>query len=256
MATNMLGTLLEAALFLEEADKLSSSQSDVSSSSVTSSAASSSSSPTILHRASLPLSDNRYTISSTTSPVNGSATTSWSVKMSTGSSPVVMSVPDGDLSIRAPVNVTTGQVVSTNQSQHPTAKAVSLSVANLPQQTAAIPLVIGQSQNIEVSGEAGSNLGLGTPIKYSQQQHSPVLMSVPCTTGLTMTTCGPPPPATHIIHNSSGHIIHLPSGTTTAVSSGTGAATFSRRMVRVNGKGGEILTRGMDKQLFFSNTLV
>lgn len=157
-------------------------------------------------------------------------------------------------------------VVSTNQGQYPTAKAVSLSVANLPQQTAAIPLIIGQQQQQQQSGQVGSVSINATNIKYGggggfqHAHHQPtttttLLNSINQATVLgggvgvgpgngfqlaTTTTLGSSNSApgtvptitggiTRIV-DSSGNILHLPSGTAAS------ATTYST-LVRVNGNG-------------------
>lgn len=145
-----------------------------------------------------------------------------------------------------------GQVVSTNQSQYPTAKAVSLSVANLPQQTAAIPLIIGGQHQGGGGVGAGGNCGLSisASTKYRQQQQptTTLLNSINQTAtvlgpgnGIQLTNTGVGSGGvggiTRIVHNGSGNILHLPSGTAAAAvnnSNGSAATTYS---VRVNGNG-------------------
>lgn len=168
------------------------------------------------------------------------------------------------------VDANGAQVVSTNQSQYPTAKAVSLSVANLPQQTAAIPLIIGQQQQQHHQQHpSGSGISISASPAYGyaahhhQQQHQPTatLLSsinqaaVLSSNGFQLTTAaagssasggasvvGGPGSVPAItagitrIVDSAGNILHLPSGTAAAaVNSGSGT-TFST-LVRVNGNG-------------------
>lgn len=270
MATNMLETLLEAALYLEEVDKMSSQSSEFSSSptTTTSSTASSpsTSSPTVqLHRppSSSPLS------TAAGRRLSGSATqASWSVKMSSSSPtmnfPNVTAGGGGGGGVPSPQtmgnggrqrtsldsNAGAGQVVSTNQGQYPTAKAVSLSVANLPQQTAAIPLIIGGQHQSGGGVGAGGGVSISASTKYRQQQQptTTLLNSINQTAsvlgpgnGIQLTTTGVGSGGvggiTRIVHNGSGNILHLPSGTAAAAvnnSNGSAATTYST-LVRVNG---------------------
>lgn len=278
MATNMLGTLLEAALFLEEVEKLSS-QSDLSSSPTNTTTSSTASSPSTasptssLHRLS---SNARH---SATAPGPAPA---WTVKMSAGS-PTTIVMPQGTTTgaggmspqtpvtsngrARAPGDGQVSSVVSTNQGQYPTAKAVSLSVANLPQQTAAIPLIIGQQQQ---SGQVGSVSISATNTKYGgggfqHAHHQPTttttllnsinqaavlgggggvgvgpgngfqLATTTTTLGSSHSNGAPGTVPTITggitrIVDSSGNILHLPSGTAAS------ATTYST-LVRVNGNG-------------------
>lgn len=272
MATNMLGTLLEAALFLEEVDKLSS-QSDFSSSpntTTTSSTASSPSttSPTSLHRPS----------STRQSDVSPSAAPSWAVKMSATSPTIILpasTTTPGGLSPQTPgqqpghgrqrgsVDGMGQVVVSTNQSQYPTAKAVSLSVANLPQQTAAIPLVIGQQQSV-----GASSVSISASTKYGYQQPTATLLNSINQTavlssggnGFQLTASSHSSGAGSVqtyngtgitrIVDSSGNILHLPSGTAAAAVNSNSSTTYST-MVRVSGNGsvdnstGMLISRGL-----------
>lgn len=292
MATNMLGTLLEAALFLEEVDKLSS-QSEFSSSPNTTTTSSTASSPSTSSPTNLLLLQHRPSARQSASSPPTTTAPSWAVKMCSGSPTIVMQVPaaGGGLSPHTPVqsngrgqrvsvevtgssnssSSNIGQVVSTNQSQYPTAKAVSLSVANLPQQTAAIPLIIGQQQQQQPPQPTSSNIGGGASLSISaatkygyhhyqqqQQQHlatTSLLNSInqaavlsgngfpltgptssssssSGTSGVQTITGG----ITRIV-DSSGNILHLPSGTAAAAVNSNGATTYST-LVRVNGNTG------------------
>lgn len=150
-------------------------------------------------------------------------------------------------------------VVSTNQSQYPTAKAVSLSVANLPQQTTAIPLIIGQPQQQQqlATGLGSSSVTINASTKYGTTTvmgHTTVLGPggsgggmlgvAAAAAGQTNNHHGPTISGgiTRIV-DSAGNILHLPSGTAAAAvnsgsvgGGGVAGAQYSTLM-RVKGNG-------------------
>lgn len=153
-----------------------------------------------------------------------------------------------------------GQVVMTNQGQYPSAKAVSLSVANLPQQTAAIPLIIGPQGAGSGASSGGVSISASTKYGSYQQQQPPTatlfnsinqaaVLSGAGGSGFQLGTsnggsgsAGPGGSMPTItggitrIVDSSGNILHLPSGTAAAAVNSGSATTFST-LVRVNGNG-------------------
>ena len=192
---------------------------------------------------------------SSSSPLT--ATPSWTVKMSASSPTIVIPVSGTGGRLPSPPRQQQQQqqrpgvdsVVSTNQNQYPTAKAVSLSVANLPQQTAAIPLIIGQ-QNV-VSGGVGASVSISAapakygyhPVAQQPQTTATLLNSInPAAVmggggsgnGFQLSNCGPGG-ITRIV-DSSGNILHLPSGTAAAAVNSNSGTTFST-LLRVNGNG-------------------
>lgn len=121
-----------------------------------------------------------------------------------------------------------------------------MSVANLPQQTAAIPLIIGQP-SIPSNGGGGVNISASKKYGYPhpQQQTTAALVNnitsagvvggVATGNGFQLGSVSNISGGITRIVDSSGHILHLPSGTAAAVNS-NGGTTFST-LLRVNGNG-------------------